>query len=505
VLRKEIRLLTIRDAALCVIGALTITACTDEKPTTVQPSPQIQEERRATTDVGAIAPPTQSASSASSNADALPNFKMLVKNQGQAVVNIVATRSTPKSEIAQNDEFYEFFRRFIPDLPAPGGSAPRQQGLGSGFIIRADGYILTNAHVIAGADEVKVRLADSKREYTAKVIGSDPRTDVAVLKVDATGLPTLVAGDSSKLEVGEWVAAIGSPFGFDNTITAGIVSAKGRSFPSESFVPFIQTDVAVNPGNSGGPLLNLRGEVVGINSMIYTQTGGYMGVSFAIPIEVAMDVSDQLRATGKVRRGKLGVQIQSLTADLASSFKLPDSNGVLVSAVERGGPADKAGIQAGDVIRQYDGKTIEQAAELPRLVAGTKPGDSVRMEVWRQGATKQLQVTVGELPGEAAGAGSAPDAKPARGALGLAVRELSPQEQSAAGIKFGVLVESAASPASEAGIQPGDVITAVGPTQLSSLSQFRQLVSGLKPGDVVPLLVRRGEASRYVSVRLAKN
>jgi serine protease Do len=230
-----------------------------------------------------------------------------------------------------------------------------------------------------------------------------------------------------------------------------------------------------------------------------------MGVSFAIPIEVAMDVSDQLRATGKVRRGKLGVQIQSLTADLASSFKLPDSNGVLVSAVERGGPADKAGIQAGDVIRQYDGKTIEQAAELPRLVAGTKPGDSVRMEVWRQGATKQLQVTVGELPGEAAGAGSAPDAKPARSALGLAVRELSPQEQSAAGIKFGVLVESAASPASEAGIQPGDVITAVGPTQLSSLSQFRQLVSGLKPGDVVPLLVRRGEASRYVSVRLAKN
>lgn len=497
--------MTLRASFIGILASLAMVACGENTATnsaSVATPP-------ATNQTGAQPNAPDSAGSASGHAATasavgLPDFRSLVKNQGQAVVNIVATRTVTQSGSPQSDEFYEFFRRFIPDLPAPGGQSPRQQGLGSGFIISADGYVMTNAHVIAGADEVKVRLADSKREFVAKVVGSDARTDVAVLKVDATGLPTLSAGDSSKLEVGEWVAAIGSPFGFDNTITAGIVSAKGRSFPSESFVPFIQTDVAVNPGNSGGPLLNLRGEVVGINSMIYSQTGGYMGVSFAIPIEVAIDISNQLRATGKVRRGRLGVQIQELTADLASSFKLSDRNGVLVAAVERGGPADKAGVQAGDVIRQFNGKAIEDAAALPRLVAGTKPGETVSIEVWRQGEARRMDVTVAELPTESSDAGTLKPQVPARSALGLAVRELSIEEKKATGMQFGVVVEAVSPPASEAGIQAGDVITAFGATRLTSLSQFKDLISGIKPGDAVPLLVRRGEASRYVSVRTAK-
>lgn len=479
-----------RTAFSCLLAASVLIACDQNAPTVAKPdaAPVAAPDRGSTPAVGT---------------PSLPDFRSLVKNQGQAVVNIVATRTTSQTDLPQNDAFYEFFRRFIPDLPAPGGPSPRQQGLGSGFIISADGYVLTNAHVIAGADEVKVRLADSKQEFVAKVVGADTRTDVAVLKVEATGLPTLTAGDSSKLEVGEWVAAIGSPFGFDNTITAGIVSAKGRSFPSESFVPFIQTDVAVNPGNSGGPLLNLRGEVIGINSMIYTQTGGYMGVSFAIPIEVAMDISNQLRATGKVRRGRLGVQIQELTADLAASFKLPDRSGVLVAAVERGGPAEKAGIQAGDVIRRYDGKPIDDAASLPRLVAGTKPGEKVTLEVWRQGEAKRVEVTIVELPAEAGAGGTLRPALPSSGALGLAVRELTPEERKVAGLEFGVVVEAAQAPAAEAGIQAGDIIAAVGPTRLTSLAQFKELIGSIKPGEAVPLLVRRGDASRYVSVRVA--
>lgn len=485
--------------ATSVLGACDQDASTAQKPPTTPAAPATVPANPGTSE--ATSP--ESTQRPAVDAHGLPDFRSLVKNQGQAVVNIVATRAAAQTGLPQNDAFYEFFRRFIPDLPAPGGPSPRQQGLGSGFLISADGYVLTNAHVIAGADEVKVRLADSKQEYVAKVVGADARTDVAVLKVDAKGLPTLTAGDSSKLEVGEWVAAIGSPFGFDNTITAGIVSAKGRSFPSESFVPFIQTDVAVNPGNSGGPLLNLRGEVIGINSMIYTQTGGYMGVSFAIPIEVAMNISDQLRATGKVRRGRLGVQIQALTADLASSFKLPDRNGVLVAGVERGGPADKAGIQAGDVIRQYDGRPIDDAAALPRLVAGTKPGEKVTIEVWRQGEAKRVEATIAELPAEAGAGGTLRPVPPASSALGLSVRELTPEERKAAGLEFGVVVETAQAPASEAGIQAGDVIAAVGPTRLTSFAQFKELIAGVKPGEVVPLLVRRGDASRYVSVRVA--
>lgn len=479
-----------RTAVSCLLAASVLIACDQNAPTAANPG------------AAPVAAPDPGSTPAVET-PALPDFRSLVKNQGQAVVNIVATRTTSQTDLPQNDAFYEFFRRFIPDLPAPGGPSPRQQGLGSGFIISADGYVLTNAHVIAGADEVKVRLADSKQEFVAKVVGADARTDVAVLKVEATGLPTLTAGDSSKLEVGEWVAAIGSPFGFDNTITAGIVSAKGRSFPSESFVPFIQTDVAVNPGNSGGPLLNLRGEVVGINSMIYTQTGGYMGVSFAIPIEVAMDISNQLRATGKVRRGRLGVQIQELTADLVASFKLPDRSGVLVAAVERGGPADKAGMQAGDVIRRYDGKTIDDAAALPRFVAATKPGEKVTIEVWRQGEVKRVEATIAELQTEVGAGGPLRPALPSSGALGLAVRELTPEERKVVGLEFGVVVEAAQAPAAEAGIQAGDVIAAVGPTRLTSLAQFKELIAGIKPGDAVPLLVRRGDASRYVSVRVA--
>lgn len=352
-----------RTSALILIVLITASGCSEQKPAVSSPS---------------VAPMTPVSTQADSSASAarvlgLPDFSVLVQKQGPAVVNVVTTRAlrvaAGPSAGDPNDPYYEFFRRFMPDAPQGGGPEPRGQGLGSGFVISQDGYILTNAHVVADSDEVTVRLANDKREFKAKVVGADRRTDVALLKVDATGLPTVTLGNSADLKVGEWVAAIGSPFGFDNTITAGIVSAKGRTLPDESFVPFIQTDVAVNPGNSGGPLLNLKGEVVGINSLIYSRTGGYMGLSFAIPIEVALDVSKQLQATGKVTRGRLGVRIQDLTKELATSFNLDKPNGVLIAGVEPGSPAEKAGVQRGDVILKYDGKLVENAIELPRLVA----------------------------------------------------------------------------------------------------------------------------------------
>src|SRR5919198_730244 len=341
----------------------------------------------------------------------LPDFTRLVEEQGNAVVNISTTQAVRRSAALpqvpgmEDEEVLEFFRRFIPRQPGPGqgpqgpeGRAPRPESrsLGSGFIISQDGYVLTNAHVVEGADEITVKLTD-KREYKAKVIGADRRTDIALIKIDATGLPAVRFGDPQKLKVGEWVVAIGSPFGFENTVTAGIVSAKGRSLPQENFVPFIQTDVAINPGNSGGPLFNLRGEVVGINSQIYSRTGGFMGLSFAIPADVALDVQRQLKEKGRVARGRIGVVIQEVTRDLASSFGLDRARGALVNQVEKGSPAEKAGIEPTDIITAFDGKPVESSSDLPRIVGATRPGSTATVEVWRKGATKKLALTVGEL------------------------------------------------------------------------------------------------------------
>ena len=343
------------------------------------------------------------AASASVPTVELPSFVTLVKKEGPVVVNVTTVRTVRQSAeagpgMAPDDPMYEFFRRF---LPPPVTQEFQAQGLGSGFIISQDGYILTNAHVVADADEATVGLT-SKRQFKAKIVGIDPRTDVALLKIDASGLPFVKIGDPGRLEVGEWVAAIGAPFGLENTVTAGIVSAKGRSLPEETYVPFIQSDVALNPGNSGGPLFNMRGEVVGINSMIYSQTGGYMGLSFTIPIDLAMDISKQLQASGKVTRGRIGVQAQELNAELAASFGLKEPNGALVAMVEKGGPADQAGIQPGDVILAFNEKPVQNSADLARLVAGTKPGTTATVDIWRKGARQSAKVTVAELPPEPA-------------------------------------------------------------------------------------------------------
>jgi serine protease Do len=459
----------------------------------------------------------QTAPSASSGANAdrvvpLPDFSPLMKSEGPAVVNVITTSKAAQSRRSNapqpNDPLYEFFRRFIPDLPpggpgAPDGGGPRG-GVGSGFIITPDGYILTNAHVVAGFDDVTVRLADAKREFKAKVVGLDRRTDVALLKVEAKDLPSAKVGNSSQVEAGQWVAAIGSPFGFANTITAGIVSATGRALPDESFVPFIQTDVAVNPGNSGGPLINLKGEVIGINSMIYSRTGGYMGVSFAIPIEVALDVAKQLQASGKVTRGRLGVGIQPLTKELAQSFKLDAPVGAVTVNVEKGSPAESAGLRVGDVILSYNGKKIEDPNELPRLVAATKPGEKATLEIWRNGRREQLAATVGEFPAETTTASRQAPAKETGNNLGLAVSELPPEGRKALGVDYGLVVEDVrGGAAANSGIQPGDVIIAVGQDPFRSLEEFNKLLAQRKQGEPVPLLVRRGESALYVPVGVA--
>ena len=446
----------------------------------------------------------------------LPDFTSLMKQQGPAVVNVITKRDpakTARNERGQpgqqapqgpqsqaEDPLLEFFRRFMPDAPERGPGPGPGQGLGSGFIISQDGYVLTNAHVVAGDGEVTVRLADAKREFKAKVIGADERTDIALLKIDATGLPTVKLGKSSALQPGEWVAAIGSPFGFENTITAGIISATGRSLPAETYVPFIQTDVAVNPGNSGGPLINLAGEVVGVNSMIYSQTGGYMGVSFAIPIEVALEVGKQLRAEGKVTRGRLGVRIQPLTKELAQSYKLESAEGALIATVEPGSPADKAGLKPGDVVLAFNGQKIDDPNKLPRLVAETKPGQSAALRVWRNGKAEEVKFTAVELVVEAKTPKPAADkaAKPNR--LGLVVSELPAAQRRALGIDYGLLVENA--DASRTALRPGDVIVGVGRESFKSVEDFERLIGEQKQGDTVALLVRRGEATVYVPVEV---
>jgi serine protease Do len=454
-----------------------------------------------------VAPAQQAAKSAAGGRTAnLPDFTALMKQQGPAVVNVITKREpakTARGPLGQpgqgaEDPLLEFFRRFMPDLPERGPGPG--QGLGSGFIISQDGFVLTNAHVVVGDGEVTVRLADAKREFKARVIGADERTDVALLKIEATGLPTVKLGKSASLQPGEWVAAIGSPFGFENTITAGIVSATGRSLPAETYVPFIQTDVAVNPGNSGGPLINLAGEVVGVNSMIYSQTGGYMGVSFAIPIEVALEVSKQLRAEGKVTRGRLGVRIQPMTKELAQSFRLKEPNGALIASVDPGSPADKAGLKPGDVVLAFNGQQIDDPNKLPRLVAGTKPGQSATLKIWRDGKAEDVKFTAAELVTEAKAPKPAPEKGTKPNRLGLVVSELPAAQRKALGIEFGLVVESA--DASRTPLRPGDVIVGVGRESVKSLEDFNRLIGDQKPGDTVALLVRRGEATVYVPVEV---
>jgi serine protease Do len=422
------------------------------------------------------------------------------------VVNISTTQIVRNAQgmpnMQEGDPFYEFFHRFAPQMP----HEQESQSLGSGFIVSADGYIMTNAHVVDHADKITVRLTD-KREFSAQVIGADKRTDVALLKIEATGLPKVNVGDPNKLRVGEWVVAIGSPFGFDSSVTAGIVSAKGRSLPQDNFVPFIQTDVAINPGNSGGPLFNMNGEVVGINSQIYTRSGGSMGLSFAIPIDVATQVADQLRNSGKVTRGRIGVTIQELTRELAESFGLSKPNGALISSVEKGGAADKAGIEVSDVILKFDGKVVNSSADLPRLVAATKPGTKVSVDLWRKGAAKQLTVVVAEMPEEGKLAHSVK--KLADGVadmiarLGIAVTELSREQLQELQVNGGLLVaEVKGSAARAAGLQRGDVLLAVGNLPVRSTSQFNDILKQVPKGRNVALLVRRGDNASYVAIKL---
>ncbi len=443
----------------------------------------------------------------------LPDFTELYEKQGPTVVNISTTQTVhggaqgmmPFPNVPEDDPFYEFFKRFGQQggQGGQGGQDYKTQSLGSGFIISSDGYILTNAHVVNDADEVIVKLTD-RREFKAKIIGIDRRSDVSLLKIDASNLPKVTLGDPATLKVGEWVAAIGAPFGLENTVTAGIVSAKGRALPQENYVPFIQTDVAINPGNSGGPLFNLKGEVVGINSQIYSRSGGYMGLSFAIPIDVAMDVQNQLRAGGHVSRGWLGLGIQEISKELAESFGMKNTNGALVAGVEKNSPAEKAGLEPGDVILKFDGKVIMVSSDLPRVVGATRPGREVTVELLRRGSVKNLAVTVGEMPAddkEDARTPRAP-AKTEPNRLGLMVRELTPQQKKKINGKNGVLVVSAESAAAQAGIRRGDVILAVNNSEVQSPEQFNKLVVAVASGKTIALLVLRGDNTLYVPVKV---
>lgn len=450
---------------------------------------------------------------------ALPDFTDLVEKQGPAVVNVSTTqvvrgsgRGAQPFPFDEDDPMFDFFRRFAPRQPGIPGlpGAPRDfesRSLGSGFIVSADGYILTNAHVIDSADEILVRLTD-KREFKAKVVGADKRTDVALIKIEASGLPTVRLGDPNALKVGEWVLAIGSPFGFDNSVTAGIVSAKGRSLPQENFVPFIQTDVAINPGNSGGPLFNLKGEVVGINSQIYSRSGGFMGISFAIPIDVAMEVQGQLKATGKVSRGRIGVVIQELTKELADSFGLSRAQGAVVNAVEKGGPAERAGIEPGDVILKFDGKAVGGSSDLPRVVGATRPGSKVIVQVWRKGAAKDVSLVVGEIPDEKAVAKNARSARPGEqtaNRLGLVVSELSAEQRRELNVSSGLLIEDIRANAARADLRLGDIILAViargASAEVRSVEQFNKLLAQFDKSANITLLVRRGEMQTFVTIR----
>lgn len=450
----------------------------------------------------------------------LPDFADLAEANGPSVVNIrtlakVSSRSGGGNLEGMDDEMQEFFRRFfgdrIPGVPrgnAPRNNAPQEErevprGVGSGFILSADGFIMTNAHVVEGADEVLVTLTD-KRELKAKIIGADKRTDVAVIKIEATGLPAVKIGDSNRVRVGEWVMAIGSPFGLDNTVTAGIVSAKARE--TGDFLPFIQTDVAINPGNSGGPLLNMRGEVIGINSQIYSRSGGFQGISFAIPIDEAMRVSEQLRATGRVVRGRIGVQIGEVTKEVAESIGLAKPAGALVRSVEADAPAAKAGVEAGDIITKFDGKTIEKSTDLPRIVGGTKPGSKSTITVFRRGQSRDLSVSVAEIPVETPTRRTSAPAEPpkpsgAGQAVGLAVADLTDAQKKDLKLKGGVRVTAATEAAARAGLREGDVIVAVANTEVTSLAEFEAALSKADRSKPINVLFRRGEMAQFALIR----
>jgi len=446
----------------------------------------------ATASSGAPAPTT-----ASPLVAALPDFTVLVERCGPAVVNVQVTAQSragvapDDEEGSANDPLHDFLRRF----GAPRGPAPVLHGEGSGFIVSPNGYILTNAHVVAEASEVMVRLTD-RREFSAKVVGVDRRTDVAVIRINADQLPTVTIGDPSRLRPGEWVVAIGSPFGFENSVTAGIVSATSRSLPND-YTPFIQTDAAVNPGNSGGPLFNLRGEVVGINSQIYSRSGGFMGISFAIPIDLAMNVEAQLVKTGHVERGRIGIVIQDVNAQLADSFGLDRPRGALVSQVEPGGPGARAGLQTGDVILAVGGRPIERSNQLPVLISALKPGTTETLEVWRDKASRKIEVQVAELKEGRVNASLGSEEKKGGSArLGLALRPLTAEERRAAGVDGGLLVEDAQGPALRAQVQPGDVILGVNGRPVRTVAELEQAVGN--GARTVALLVNRGGTTLFL-------
>jgi serine protease Do len=456
-----------------------------------------------------LPPPAGSGVQAHVTARGLPDFTWLVKTYGGAVVNVnvVGRRSaaTPMQQLPHDDPLLEFFRRFGAPVPRERAQQPTR-ALGSGFIVSPDGYVLTNAHVVGRGGDVTVKLPD-RREFPAKVIGSDLHTDVAVLKIDGQNLPHVLFGDPSRLEPGQWVAAIGSPFGFENSVTVGVISATSRALgPENSLVPFIQTDVAVNPGNSGGPLFNLDGEVVGINSQIYSASGGYEGISFAIPIDIARNVQQQLVQTGHVTRGRLGVSIQDVNAQLARSFQLDRPRGALVSEVDPKGPAAVAGIRPGDIILSVDGRPIEESSALPGLIAGTAPGSNASIDVWREGRAATVMARIAMLDDEQQAA-RVSQAQPAANSrftqtsrLGLAVRPLSASEQSRVQTPGHLVVEQSQGAAAAAGVQPGDIILAVGDTPVSSVEDLRKATQSSK--DSIALLIQRQDQRLYVPVRL---
>ncbi len=469
---------------------------------------------------GVLWPTAPAHAQAAASVRGLPDFTDLVDQVGPSVVNIRTLEkvSSQSGAGSMDEEMLEFFRRFgvpVPNMPkqqAPQQRTPREEqprGVGSGFILTADGFVMTNHHVVEGAEEVIVTLTD-KREFKAKIVGSDKRTDVAVVKIDATGLPAVKIGDLNRLRVGEWVMAIGSPFGLENSVTAGIVSAKQRD--TGDYLPFIQTDVAINPGNSGGPLINMRGEVVGINSQIYSRSGGFMGISFAIPVDEAIRVSEQLRATGRVSRGRIGVQIETVPRDVAESIGLDKAVGALVRGVETGSPADKAGVEAGDVITKFDGKAVEKVSDLPRLVGNTKPGTKSTVTVFRRGNTRDLPITIAEVdPDEKPVAKGAeresskpPKASAAAQQIGLQVTDLTDAEKKELKIKGGVRVAAAADAAARAGLREGDVIVALANTEVNSLKEFEAALGKADKGKPINVLFRRGEWAQYALIRPAR-